>query len=161
MEFSVSIANYFVRKSFETGKELTPMKLVKLTYIAHGWYLALKDEALLSEAVQAWKYGPVVESVYESFKSYGAQQIFKYAFDTEINNYPMVQTKELRKFLDKIWEVYGNYTGIQLSALTHKKNTPWDITWNVEGGSKMKSAIIKDSLIKEHYKTLVNERDPS
>ena len=71
----IQIANYFIKSSFRTGDELTPMKLIKLTYIAHGWHLGLYDSELIDEPVYAWKYGPVVQSIYQDFKWYGDNQI--------------------------------------------------------------------------------------
>jgi uncharacterized phage-associated protein len=36
-----AIANYFIGKSITNPKtSLTPLKLIKLVYVAHGWYLA-------------------------------------------------------------------------------------------------------------------------
>ena len=72
---AVAVANYFVRKSLETGKELTPMKVLKLVYIAHGWNLALYDEPLISDSIQAWKFGPVIPSVYQAFRVFRNSQI--------------------------------------------------------------------------------------
>lgn len=55
----ITIANYFIKKYQEDDK-LTPMKLIKLTYIAYGWYLALRNgEKLVSEKPQAWDLGPI------------------------------------------------------------------------------------------------------
>ena len=34
-------------------------------------------------------------------------------------------TDETVKLLMKVWEIYGGYTGIQLSNLTHLPNTAW------------------------------------
>ena len=52
------------------------MKLIKLVYIAHGWHLALENgKSLISEAVMAWKYGHVINSLYQKLKRYGSQDI--------------------------------------------------------------------------------------
>ena len=151
MEFSLAVANFFVGKSLSTGKELTPMKVVKLVYISHGWYLALKKEPLLSEAVEAWKYGPVVRNVYDSFKKFGNSRITEFAFDLDIMTYPKISNENTNAFLNKIWDVYGHFTGIQLSALTHQENTPWDIVWNKENGKDKIGATIPNELIEKHY----------
>ncbi|MDP4131407.1 MAG: hypothetical protein Q8939_14705 [Bacteroidota bacterium] len=58
--------------------------------------------------------------------------------------------------MDKIWEVYGKYDGLQLSAFTHEKNTPWYTTWHNSGKSKLESAVIDNELIKNHYKAKLN-----
>jgi uncharacterized phage-associated protein len=157
MESPIAVANYFIQKSFDTGKLLTPMKLVKLVYIAHGWHLALYDEPLLDEGVQAWMYGPVVNSVYHAFKSYGNGQItsLKSVLSGGRALTPQV-TENIKPFLDKIWDVYGDLNGLQLSTLTHQPQTPWDIVWNQQGGKDSKSAIIANDTIKEHYKKKVH-----
>jgi uncharacterized phage-associated protein len=139
------IANYFIELSLQTGKELTPMKLVKLVYISHGWYLGLTNKPLIIEGVQAWKYGPVVTSVYHDFKHYGNQQITS-----------MVISQSDIEFLNKIWDVYKDMNGLQLSTLTHQKDTPWDIVWNQKDGKKINGALIPNDIIKNHYKAKMN-----
>jgi uncharacterized phage-associated protein len=149
---SFQIANYFIKSSQNTGVELTPMKLIKLCYIANGWHLGLFDDQLLDEITYAWKYGPVIDSIYKEFRKFGSSQIQELYSDSENNNcYPLPDEK-IKPFLDKIWEVYSKYDGIQLSVMTHQPNTPWDIIWNKKGGKKEKYAIIPNELIKSHYK---------
>jgi len=156
MKEAISIANYFVKKSLEDGCSLTPMKLVKLVYISHGWYLGLTEEPLLTEAVQAWRYGPVVPSVYHSFKKYYNFQITSLAVNGISKNDPLiVKDKEITKFLDKIWEVYKNYTGLQLSTLTHQEGTPWYVTWSSEGKNS-RDVPIPNQLIRDYYIKKVN-----
>ncbi len=145
------IANYFIDKSFETGVEITPMKLVKLVYISHGWYLAYNSKPLITEAVQAWKYGPVIESVYHLYKNFGSNPIIEKYHQSNRSAKEEISIED-KEFLDSIWNNYGKYSGLQLSTLTHQSNTPWDIVWNQKGGSKNKSAIIGTDLISEHYK---------
>ncbi|RYE90398.1 MAG: DUF4065 domain-containing protein [Cytophagaceae bacterium] len=74
---AVAIANYFIQKSLDTGVEVTPMKLLKLVYISHGWSLALLNEPLINEAVEAWTYGPVIPSLYQELKEYGRERVTK------------------------------------------------------------------------------------
>src|SRR5258707_10881642 len=151
MEKPLAIANYFIQKSIETGGVMTPMKLIKLVYISHGWYLALTGKPLLEETVQAWQYGPVVPSIYHEFKNYGKSPITTLSFDFTTLKYPLPSDPEIIKFLDKIWAVYGIYDGLQLSALTHQANTPWDITWNQIGGKDRKEVPIGNELIRTYY----------
>ena len=42
------IADYFLSKHSVDGN-ITPMKLIKLVYIAHGWHLGITDTALIDE----------------------------------------------------------------------------------------------------------------
>lgn len=156
MENPLAIANYFIRKAIDSGEELTSMKLIKLVYISHGWYLALSGKPLLPEAIQAWKYGPVVKSIYQETKKYGSAPISSLFLDSITNTYPLPVSIEISEFLDKIWQLYGKFNGLQLSALTHQAGTPWYTTWHLNGGSRFNSAIIGDELIKEHYKQKLN-----
>ncbi|HEY9256536.1 MAG TPA: type II toxin-antitoxin system antitoxin SocA domain-containing protein [Chitinophaga sp.] len=159
---SRQIANFFIKSSQNTGDELTPMKLIKLCYIAHGWNLALYNEALLDEAIQAWQYGPVIQSIYRDFKHYGNSQI------TELvkvgDEYPLPNPAAF-PLLNKIWDVYKKYDGVQLSAMTHQPETPWDITWNDMGGKQLRAAIIPNNLIQQHYLQKIqrtpNEQQPA
>lgn len=152
MEQPLAVANYFIEKALSDGTELTPMKLVKLTYIAHGWYLALSDgKPLISDSVQAWKYGPVVPEVYHRFKRYGSGPIT--SVEQRLGATPSVSDPKITKFLDRIWNVYGKYTGLQLSTLTHRPGTPWDIVWNQNNGKNSLDVTIPNGIIEDHYKS--------
>ena len=37
------------------GRVLTPMQVLKLVYISHGWMLGLLDQPLVAEAIEAWR----------------------------------------------------------------------------------------------------------
>ncbi len=159
MKTALEIANYFIEKSLETGEELTPMKLNKLVYIAHGWYLGLADRPLIGEAAQAWKYGPVIPSVYHRFKSYGGAQVTSLEPAGDMITIPEVRDQELKEFLQRIWDVYGHLSGLQLSSLTHQEGTPWSVTRHKYGnGRDNGGAMIPNDLIKQHYKEKIDVR---
>lgn len=147
---AITVANFFVQKGLENNdNEMTPMKVLKLTYIAHGWYLALFDKPLFDEAVQAWQYGPVIRSVYGAFRSYGNRTITEpFWFGEQIND------EQIKQFLQKIWEIYKGYSGWQLSAITHQPNTPWSQTW-----SGIPNTPIPNEIIKQHYLILGENRN--
>lgn len=139
------IANYFLFKYGKDG-EITPMKLIKLVYISYGWYLGIFGTRLINEQPEAWKYGPVIPSLYHSFKSYR---------DSVITYQPAKPNIEdsVQKFLDKIWQVYGQYTGVELSTMTHQSDSPWSKVWNTS--RSIKSNEISDYLIEEYYAKMV------
>ncbi len=157
---SVSIANFFIDKSFYEGVEITPMKVLKLVYIAHGWHLGITQKPLINEQTEAWKYGPVVPSVYGTFKIFGKSDINKVimsSLEVKQDFKEIQQNEEISAFLDKIWEVYKDYTGGDLSNLTHQSNTPWDVTWNKNNGSLKQGAIIPNKVIQEYYENKAKE----
>lgn len=138
------IADYFLFIG-KDDENMTPMKLIKLVYIAHGWSLGLFDKPLINEAPQAWKYGPVIPSLYDEFKSYGNKKITSEVQKPEID-------EETENFLNKVWTVYSKYNGVELSAKTHEPNTPWSIIWEkAKEYFNTFSLQIPDSLIRDHY----------
>ena len=74
-----AVANYFLDCAKEDGESLTLLKLVKLVYLAHGWHLGLTGDPLIKENVEAWRYGPVVPSIYHDLKIFGNNAITRYA----------------------------------------------------------------------------------
>ena len=77
---ALSVANYFIGLAEKNESPIKILRLMKLTYIAHGFMLAILDRSALNprfDRVEAWKYGPVIPSVYHSFKAYGNNPITK------------------------------------------------------------------------------------
>ena len=147
MPYSPStVANYFVKQYSKLGA-LTPMKLIKLTYVSYGWYLALSDgKRLINEEPEAWDYGPVFPTLYESLKKYGKLEVNEPIPYTSTE----VISSEDAAFLDIIWEMYGEFDGVYLSALTHKEGTPWSETFVSKANRK-----IPDALIRAHYEPML------
>lgn len=159
---TISVANYFISKAQHDGDQITPMKLLKLVYIAHGWALGLYGVPLIAEEVQAWKYGPVVPSVYEDFKHYGRNPIERqkavYAPGDEQLRVPTVADLDTQRLLDSVWAAYRRFNGLQLSDITHQPGTPWDLTWNQERGCDRMGAVIRPDVIQAHYRQLAESR---
>ncbi|MCS1408087.1 MAG: hypothetical protein M2R45_01252 [Verrucomicrobia subdivision 3 bacterium] len=126
----------------------TPMHLVKLVYIAHGWMLGRYDCSLICEDVEAWTYGPVIPSTYHRYKSFGGD---------EITSNPVDQTKDFTKeqseHIQEVVNAYQGYSAITLSAITHQPGTPWDIARREFGTG----CIIPNDVIKRYYKKLADE----
>jgi uncharacterized phage-associated protein len=157
---SIAVANNFIDLACQScDNSLTPMKLQKLVFYSHGWYLALSGQPLIIEKVEAWKYGPVIPAVYHKFKDYGNDQVSKPAEVYEIKDGKL--TIEIPKVDDdqgtialikRIWESYGKYTGVQLSNATHSPGTPWHTVWEVDGGKLAQGVPIPNQLIADFFK---------
>jgi uncharacterized phage-associated protein len=153
-----SIANYFLDLARASGESITPMKLQKLVYYAHGWYAGQMGKPLINEAVEAWQYGPVIPSLYHEFKQFGASVITRKACEFDGSKFQEVSLPEdpsIRKFLENIWGSYGRYTGITLSEMTHATGSPWDTTWNECQG--MHGADISFDRIQQHFRAVVEK----
>lgn len=166
-----AIANWFIDRAAADGRRLTAMQLQKLCYIAHGWNLGLGFGPFIHEPVEAWKFGPVFRSLYSEFADFGGEPITRKAtaFDgsfTEVEREISLDDYELpeeereleEEFLESIWDQYGTYTGTQLSALTHKKGTPWHQLYEKHNGRLPRYATISNDMIREHYSQLHDRR---
>lgn len=155
----LAIANYFIKKS---GYRATPLQLIKLSYIAHGYVLAVTNNNLFDEQVEAWKFGPVIPSIYHSFKHYGKSMVDKLSFDMTFNDdFSYVERdyvlrddtdNEVYEVLDAVWAGYGRYNGFELVDLTHQENTPWDKTYN----SNPSTLYIDNANIKAYYLNIIS-----
>ncbi|MFD1703365.1 Panacea domain-containing protein [Methylopila henanensis] len=153
------IVNYFLTRAEREGRPLTPLKLIKLVYIAYGWVLALTGKRLFDEPIQAWQHGPVIPSVYHEFKHYGKRPIEDKAtcFDLDTFDFtvPEIEAsdKETKAILDKVWSAYKMFSGWSLRQKTHEPGTPWSQTYE-EGVSDKE---IPDTLIAPHFKKRIRE----
>jgi uncharacterized phage-associated protein len=139
------VANWFVTRSKREGRTISIMSLLKLTYIAHGWHLEMRDAPLFSNQVEAWRYGPVIPDVYNDFRGQGVD------VRGEIQTVPSAQfAPEDESLLDQIWKIYGGLSAFRLSDLTHVPGGPWDLATKMGGNY----APIPDELIKQHYMLL-------
>ena len=140
---------------------ISPMKIQKLVYLAHGWYLAVKGKPLIDDPIQAWHYGPVIPNLYQEFKKYGEGPIKRFALEyNPYTNEPLTvaspNDESTIQILNKVYDFYGGFSAIQLSNLTHKQGTPWADTWG-EGDIPSGTPIDNDK-IKEHFISLAGSK---
>ncbi len=164
-----AIANWFLDKAQQDGKQLSAMKLQKLAYVSHGWHLAFAHKPLMHDAVEAWRWGPVFRSLYREFRDFGSQPITRRAtaFDGSnleervitIEDY--ADHERMNLFLEGVWAAYGDYSAIDLSAITHQGGTPWRQMFEQMGNQILPYTLIPNDMIAEHYQKLLNERSPS
>lgn len=157
-----AVANYFLDLANSDKEGISPMKMQKLIYFAHGWCLAITKRPLIKERIEAWEYGPVISSIYQEFKEFGNESITRHARSIDINSFsfntPRIpKDRENKKLLNKIWEVYGVFSAVKLSKMTHQPGTPWDETRELYGTSK--NTIIDDEMIREYFVNQAKEND--
>ena len=111
---------------FLSRGNMTPKKLQKLLYYAYAWTLALLNECaedicfrLFNEKIEAWVHGPVVPSVYMEYKRYGWNDI-----PMILENNDDIFSSDVLDVLNQVWEVYGDLSGNELEAISHKEE-PW------------------------------------
>lgn len=154
MYSAITIADQILRIAKARGKELTPLQLMKLVYISHGWSFPLRGRDLFTNRIEAWKYGPVIPDLYQATKHYGRNPISASAIGDPQEAVVDAQTKQ---FLENVFDVYGHMSGIALSSLTHQSGTPWQQTFQ----PNLFGIEIPDALIRDHYTKLHHERRQS
>lgn len=145
------ISKEFLKLAKDDGNGIDTMKLLKLTYIAHGYYLGFFGKPLIENEVQAWKYGPVIPELYHVIKRFGNGRVDADIIDLYSEN--KINDTE-KDFLKLIWNAYKKNNGLQLSSKTHEKGTPWDQVYE-EGVS---NKVIDNQIIEKYYKNFINER---
>lgn len=150
-----AIANYFIEKAIQENKPIDQMKVQKLVYFAHGWHLAMTDQPLLTEAIEAWRFGPVIPSLYHALKYSGNKNITKLVklHDGELIQRIESNQTELRLFLDKVWSLYSEFSGIELSNMTHENGTPWARVAHEFKHHIPLNKILDNELIREFFYT--------
>ena len=150
---ALQVANSILQRSLdEKNKDknedalISHLKLQKLLYILHGWHLAITDEPVFEDEVEAWAYGPVVRKVYKAFRIYGDKPIGDLGGDkTRVD-----ASKDLfNEMLSVVWEKYKGFSSFDLVNATHARGTPWDLAR--ENDEK----IIDNDVIRDHYKWLL------
>ncbi len=144
---SLAAAKYILQRQQAKGDAVTPMQLIKLAYIAHGYMLGTHGRPLLNEYVEAWQYGPVVPTVYHAVKGFRSAPVKDVAGELSL------LSDDEKSVLDVVADTYAKYDGVTLSAATHKLGTPWQITWEKWG----KSSPISNDLIENFYAEILKQ----
>jgi len=143
------VANEILELAGRRGEALTPMQLLKLTYISHGYMLGYYDRPLFNSRIEAWKFGPVIPWLYHQTKQFRSNPIN--ATVSEPFGTPSLRQDE-QSLIQSVYEAYGHLSGPQLSTLTHQPSTPWSTVWNNNSADDR----ISDELISEHFKQRID-----
>jgi uncharacterized phage-associated protein len=119
------VAKYFLMLAAsgteDAGEAMTHLKLQKLLYYAQGFHLALYDgKPIFEDTIEAWKQGPVVNSVWHAYKEKGSAPI---APDDKFDPAKLISTEEEEVLID-VWNAYGQFSAWKLRNMTHEE-PPW------------------------------------
>jgi uncharacterized phage-associated protein len=145
MHSAKQVANKLLELAKADGVALTPMQLMKLVYLCHGWMLGLYGRPLITDRIEAWTYGPVIPELYRLIKKYKSQPITE-PLDCDPAKF---DEKEL-DLVTQVYKKYGRKSGIALSQLTHQPASPWSKVWSL--GSRNES--IPSDLIEDYFAKL-------
>lgn len=153
-----AVANAFIKRAKEGElKKLTPMKLQKLIFFAHSWYLHLNEEPLVYDFFARWDTGPIILSLYHELYVYGSNEVIDYCRslkefeDESYRQTPLIPREDQKVWttIDRIIEIYGKYSGSQLASRSVADGSAWKETGGAGNG------IISNE---DMAKYIVNER---
>lgn len=142
MHSSTVVANRFLELARNSNATLTPMQLLKLVYIAHGWMLGLYRRPLIKDEIQAWQYGPVIPKLYNLIRHFRSNPV-----EGPIDTYAETLDPQEENIIEQIYNIYGQLSGPDLSRLTHAENSPWAVIYR----PGRFGAIISNDIIEDHY----------
>lgn len=104
---------------------------------------------LLNEPVEAWQYGPVIRSLYDSIRQYRDGAVPKDSLNSDEG---LISPQE-KDIINIVAGTYGSIDAYTLSASTHQDGTPWSATWRMYG----RNSIISNDMIESFYSWILNQ----
>ena len=138
-----AVANYAVDYCANVRKPSRPisnLQLQKMLFLIQCDYCsATNGDFLFDDDFEAWKYGPVVPSVYREFSIWGGLPITR----TRVPHERLVQLffGEQRTIVENTIEKWIDEEPWALVAQSHAKGSPWDRTY--QGGVGLRQVISK------------------
>lgn len=141
------VARYLLSKNFD----ITKLALQKLLYYSQSFYHALYGMDLFTDDCQAWAHGPVYPEIYYRYKACGSEPIP--AQMEEKSDFSKLSAGE-KNFLDAVLRIFGYYSGIVLSKITHSEK-PWlDARGNLNPEDRCTN-VISRKVINEYFDGIV------
>jgi uncharacterized phage-associated protein len=153
----LNVACYFIARAYEDGMEaeMTNMKVQKLLYYSQSLHLAMYNEPLFAEEIQAWRYGPVCPPAYRFYSEFEANQL-----PIPSQELLLQIPDDQKKLLEEVWENFGGYHAYLLSDMTHLE-FPWKKARKglLPQASSIKPILLEDLKALGHQKLDLIERD--
>ena len=146
------IAEWLIYTAYHDGNPLTQLKLHKVMFFAQGFHLALKDMPLFQRDFQAWKFGPVLKTIYDKYKHNGMDELIPLSDAPP----PNISDSDTEAILLKVYELFGRMGSTKLVNLTHDPNGPWKRHYHSD--YIINDEIIPKDEIKEYFKKLMKQK---
>lgn len=151
----VEVANTFLARHGNERSDLTHMKLQKLAYLTHGFWLRDHDEPIVSSEPEVWQYGPVFAQLYRHLRNFRNQPISAPVPDAFDESISLIRDEEVLNVIDAVWGKYGHRSGAQLSDLTHRPGSPWYEMARANEFMVPKGLKIPTELVRDYYRSEV------
>ena len=141
------VAESLINLSHDKGSPVTNLKLQKLLYYAQAWHLVFYNAALFDEQIEAWVHGPVVPSVFRTYRYH--------RWNILARSQTSKSVERTATHLEEIWRVYGKFEAWQLERLTHDEK-PWQQARAGLPSDVASHNVITAGSMKDYYSSLLN-----
>ncbi len=105
------------------------LKLMKLSYIALGNYLAVREDDFFEEDVEVWRYGPVIPSIWHEYKEFSLYTAIPITRKIRNHGFAVDGMSDKDYFLwaliIDVCDKYKDQNANKMVAITHGEGTPW------------------------------------
>lgn len=149
------VANTLLLLASAERLAITNLKLQKLLYFAHGYYLEETGKPLVKNGFEAWGFGPVSRTAYQAFKKYDASPITDLAkpfnpVTQEYSSFSESLSDEALFVLEDVLHYFGHWPEFELVEFTHQVGSPWNIVWTEQNQLNV-GMIIDDDVIRRNF----------
>lgn len=117
MTTALNVANYVI-SNYGRKMYLSNLRLNKLLYYIQVSSLRNNNTPLFDDVIEAWQFGPVIPSVYRTYKVYGKGRI-------EFSSHAPKLTKEEEDLIDRAMAKYGWLYPIDILRFSHRDGGAW------------------------------------
>lgn len=118
---ALDIAEYIIRRSVAIENPIDQLKLQKILYYVQAKFLVEKNRKCFVEPILAWRFGPVVESVYKQYSKYSSMNLYP-----KNENRVSISDEDIN-LINSIVNKYSNESSWFLVEQTHNER-PWRCT---------------------------------
>lgn len=138
---AISLAMYIIDKCCRDGKPISNLQLQKILYYIQVAFLRTFNASCFDDSIEAWRFGPVVRSVYNKYCGFGALPI------CEFRGVDLNCSKEEKNLIDNIINIKCKAKPWELVRDTHAKGKAWD---RIYAGGKGNRCEIPVELLRVH-----------
>ncbi len=145
-----AVAEYILWFAGESGSLITNLKLQKLVYYAQAWHLALHNEPLFNDPIEAWVHGPVVRRLYADYAAYSYG-------DLPVPDKKPFLDPEVESFLNELLDVFLPFDAYALQRMAHSED-PWIEARGDLSSHEPSRNHISHETTKKFYRSLANNQ---
>ena len=144
-------SEYIIKYFEDNNREVTNLMLEKLLYFLEAIYMSITDDnKLYDEDFYAWNFGPVNDTIYNRYKTFGKYPI-------KINTKSIIINQSNKIYIEFLYNLFKDYTPFDLVTLSHSEGSPWQEINSKYDGEIGRNIIIEKSETKKWFKGIIDE----